>query len=184
MSMSNNRRALHMAAKPFVCSLLFQAALALVIKAGIVPALDVKILVVGLLRHDEAADQEDDEAAPAHGGAASLVAADGHADANQQDGPSDPGQDLPVLVQLRVFALDVQEATDHEVGTDDQAQDVQDDGRSLVVGKQAHDAQGARSPGQAKVENVDKFALQASCLLKISLLEILPVFLKKSRKNV
>lgn len=117
-----------MAAKPFVCSLLFQAALALVIKAGIVPALDVKILVVGLLRHDEAADQEGDEAAPAHGGAAGLVAADGHADANQQDGPSDPGQDLPVLVQLRVFALDVQEATDHEVGTDDQAQDVQDDG--------------------------------------------------------
>lgn len=91
-----------------------------VIKTGLVPALDVKVLVVGLFRHDERAEQEEDEAGPAQAVDAQLIAGQGQDDAQEEQGPGDPGEDLPVLAQLLVFRFDVQEAADNEVGADNE----------------------------------------------------------------
>ena len=80
----------------------------------------MKVLVVGLFGHDERAEQEEDEAAPAQAIDAQLVAGQGQDDAQEEQAPGDPGEDLPVLAQLLVFRFDVQEAADNEVGADNE----------------------------------------------------------------
>ena len=51
---------------------------------------------------------------------AQLVAGQGQDDAQEEQAPGDPGEDLPVLAQLLVFRFDVQEAADNEVGADNE----------------------------------------------------------------
>lgn len=121
----------------------------------------MEVLVVGLFGNDESAEQEKDEAAPAHGIDAQLVAGQGQDDAGQEQAPGDPGKNLPVFGQLLVFRFDVQKTAHDKVGADDQEQKVQGDASGRVVLEHAEDGQGAGNAGQAEVKNIDKFALQA-----------------------